>query len=109
MFIVPSGSPTSITSTASNDSILLAWQPPPPNKQNGIIIQYHVILYTLATNESEYFETNETSIYLVNLHPFFLYEMVVAAETSIGAGPYSQPVLQQLPEASKLTELDSTE
>lgn len=78
----------------------MAWQPPPLQQQNGLIQLYHVVIYTVPTNKSQQLETNETSIEVPDLHPFYLYELMVAAKTSAGMGPYSQPELQQLPEAS---------
>ena len=69
-------------------------------QQNGVILHYLVAIYTVPTNESWQLETNETSIEIPNLHPFFLYELTVAAENGAGMGPKSQPELHQLPEAS---------
>lgn len=98
---VPSAAPTSVASTAANMSIFLTWQELPSEEQNGVILQYRVIVYMLAINETQQLETTETSLVLPDLHPFYLYELVVAGETSAGVGPYSHPVLQQLPEASE--------
>lgn len=84
-----------------NTSILIAWQPLLLEKQNGVIQKYHVTVYTPATNQSQPLETNETWVELAGLHPFYLYEVTVAAESGAGVGPESQPVLQQLPEASE--------
>ena len=100
LYTAPSGPPQSITSTTHNTSILLTWQPVPPEQQNGVITQYTVTVYTLTTNESQQLVTTDTSIEVLDLHPFYLYELIVAAETTVGVGPYSQPVLQQIPAAS---------
>lgn len=99
--IVPSGSPSSLTSSATNTSITLSWQPISSEQQNGVLLKYRVTIYTVANNDSEVLETNATSIEIPNLHPFYLYEMVVAAENRAGVGPDSQPKLHQLPEASE--------
>lgn len=69
-------------------------------KQNGVILGYNVIMHTLDTNESRQLETVETFLEVTGLHPFYLYEVMVAAETSVGLGPYSNPVNQQLTPAS---------
>ena len=58
-------------------------------------------VYVPATNQSQLLETNETWIEVASLHPFYLYEVTVSAESGAGVGPESQPVLQQLPEASE--------
>lgn len=82
---------------------MLTWQPLSLDKRNGIIHKYRVTFYQVTTNSSEanLLETNETSIEIPNLHPFYLYELLVAAETRAGVGPNSQPLLHQLPEARK--------
>lgn len=97
---VPSGSP-SVNSVVTNTSIILTWEPLPLEQQNGNVFMYHVIIYTLKTNASQEFDTDELSIEIPDLHPFYWYELVVAAETSVGVGPFSRPVIQQLPEASE--------
>ena len=58
-------------------------------------------VYVPVTNQSQLLETNETWIEVTGLHPFYLYEVTVSAENGAGVGPESQPVLQQLPEASE--------
>ena len=101
LILVPSASPPYITISAMNTSILIKWQPLPLEQQNGIIQKYHVTVYAPATNQSQLLETNETRIEVAGLHPFYLYEVTVSAESGAGVGPESQPVLQQLPEASE--------
>ncbi len=97
----PSGSPSSLTSSSVNTTITFTWLPLPLEQQNGIILQYLVTIYAIPTNETEQLETRETSIVIPNLHPFYLYELQVAAETRAGVGQQSPPVTHQLPEASK--------
>ena len=85
----------------STTSLLLSWELPVPEHQNGIILQYHVNIRTLNTNSSENMVARNTSITLSDLHPFYTYEMMVAAESSVGVGPYSQIASRSMPETSR--------
>lgn len=96
---VPSGSPSNLHPTSTNTSITLTWEPLPLEQRKGVILKYWVTLYGVITNTTDQLETNETSIEIPNLHPFYQYQLSVTAENSAGVGPISQPVLYQLPEA----------
>ena len=99
--IVPIGSPSISAVSVLNTSINFTWLPLPLEEQNGVIQRYHVFVYEINTNKSMKFETINSTIQVSNLHPFYSYELLVAAETNIGKGPYSQPIVHVLPEASK--------
>lgn len=99
-FLVPSESPSSVATRATNNSILLTWLPPSPENQNGIIHRYRLEVLCLNTNESQQLMANESFFEISNLHPFYSYQITIAAETHAGIGPYSSPVIQQLPPAS---------
>ncbi len=98
---MPSESPSIGAVTVFNTSINFTWLPLPLDEQNGIILRYHVLVYEINTNISLKFETINSTIQISNLHPLYSYELLVAAETKIGKGPYSQPVVHVLPEAGK--------
>ena len=82
--------------------MLLTWQPPQFELQNGLIRQYHIavthnrtgLMYTVISNTTEYL--------LQNLFPFHTYIFTVAAET-VGIGPYSPELAVTLLEDGKLS------
>ena len=83
----------------------MEWEPPPIDQQNGII-QY----YLVAVNQVENV-TNTTSIAYAtqltvwNLFPYYTYQVTIAAVTSPGTGPWSDPQTVMLPEAGNLNQL----
>ena len=97
---VPAASPHTIQSgTVSSTAVLLTWQPPPPEHQNGIITAYivHVLLENSHTIFQQY-ATSSLRVALVGLHPFSTYVVVVAAETGVGRGPFSSGFTIRTPE-----------
>ena len=88
----PSGFPANFTAiSVTSRTISLAWEPPPLDKQNGVIIRYVInVTYTLH-NTREMFQlfptTNTTLVY--SLIPYTAYTCVIAAETAVGVGPFS--------------------
>ena len=81
----------------------MTWQPPPPEHQNGIITAY-VVHVSLEDNETlvQQYTTSSLSVTLVGLHPFSTYMVVVAAETSVGRGPFSSGLRIYTPEDGKI-------
>ena len=78
----------------SSTSISVFWDPPPFNDQNGVITGYQVnIIYQNTTIVS--IITINTSIVANNLQEFEEYVIEVAAMTSVGLGPFSDPVSSQ--------------
>ena len=72
-----------VTST----SIHLSWNPPQPDRQNGVIRHYSVIIFA----EGSYFKTEKvsgTTLLLQDLHPFYSYHFTVCAVT-VALGPCS--------------------
>lgn len=77
--------------TVASNSIRLEWTPPPPDKQNGYISQYILNVTALGIEFGTFvIFSNTASIEIDNLHPYTVYTIAVAAETSIGVGPFSQ-------------------
>ena len=71
----------------------LLWSPPPSSEQNGIIINY--VIYITEKSSGCPFEksTSNTSLSIdENLHPYHTYICEIAAETSVGLGPFSVAV-----------------
>ena len=91
----PSAPPQNITIVnVQSTFIILTWSPPPEETHNGEIIHYAVTLIEIQTNQSTTTTSTNTAAFLGNLHPFYDYDITVAAIT-IGAGPPSNSVIVQ--------------
>ena len=87
----PSASPGNVSITnITAFSLLLRWNPPPTEHQNGIIRDY--IINVTEENTDRKFQIMTRSpaaeLQLQFLHPHYLYTMTVAAIT-ITVGPFS--------------------
>ncbi|XP_077356724.1 receptor-type tyrosine-protein phosphatase delta isoform X1 [Festucalex cinctus] len=91
----PSGPPTEVRcSSPTSTSILVSWQAPPTESQNGIITRYSI---QYAATEGEDTSTRripdippESSRYLLeHLEKWTEYHVTVTAHTDAGAGPES--------------------
>ena len=103
-FPVPTASPVLIEVTLFNSSALsISWRSPPAGQQNGIISGYTVRLLELITGNERVIDTNEphTEVFVTSLHPYYVYELSVAAQT-VGIGPFSSPTMIQMDEDSML-------
>lgn len=90
----PSGSPQMLTVVETGViNITLSWQNPLQEDRNGVILGFVVKLSSVSTRESRELTTVYTSITVVSLTPYTLYECVVAAYTSVGTGPFSSIIL----------------
>ena len=86
-------------SAINSTSLLASWMPPQRSQQNGIIRQYRIILTESETGVITYYTIqNSLQTTLTDLHPYYNYQVTVAAIT-IGLGPYSTEATVQLPEA----------
>ena len=85
-------------------SIRLEWTPPPPDRQNGYIFQYVLNVTALGIRSDTYQLTtsNNASIEVSDLHPYTAYTIAIAAETSVGVGPFSQFIAVTTSEDSEL-------
>ena len=77
-----------------HSSILLSWNPPPPEDQNGIIRHYEVVLVALATGETHIHTSATHFVTVSSLQPFTNYICTVAAET-VAIGPYTEGMTVQ--------------
>ena len=76
----------------------MSWDPPPFLDQNGVITGYQLIITNHnRTNSSAFVAnvTNSTSYIAIMLQEFEVYNIVIAARTHIGLGPFSDPVSNQ--------------
>ncbi|XP_044795813.1 receptor-type tyrosine-protein phosphatase delta isoform X17 [Bubalus bubalis] len=95
----PSAPPQDISCTSpSSTSILVSWQPPPVDKQNGIITEYS-IKYTAVDGEDDKpheilgIPSDTTKYLLEQLEKWTEYRITVTAHTDVGPGPESLSVL----------------
>ena len=87
---VPSGFPEEVTGNSTSPySIYLSWNPPAPSQQNGDIIQYVINVTHTETLDTMQYMTALTYITITGLDPYTTYVCVVAAETTVGVGPFS--------------------
>ena len=100
--VVPSGPPQGVeVQSETSTTLVLSWQPPAPENQNGIIVHYKVNITEMETGRLLSFTAVNTTTLSVNmLHPFYTYTCIVAAVT-VGIGPYSATVEVELPEDGK--------
>ena len=89
----PSSAPLMVNATLlSSTTILVQWQEIPLAERNGNITSYEV-LYSYLQGPAQVNITAQTSIILENLAESELYNISVRGVTSVGPGPYSNPVL----------------
>ncbi|KAI1893573.1 hypothetical protein AGOR_G00125110 [Albula goreensis] len=105
----PSAAPRGVTVTKSDDNgtaILVSWQPPPEEEQNGVVREYKI--WCLG-NESRY-HINRTvdgsthSVLIPSLSPGIRYSVEVAASTGAGPGVKSEITFFQLDSSGRMTE-----
>ena len=100
--VVPTGPPQGVeVQSETSTTLVLSWQPPAPENQNGIIVHYKVNITEMETGRLLSFTAvNTTTLSVSTLHPFYTYTCIVAAVT-VGIGPYSTTVEVELPEDGK--------
>uniref|UniRef100_UPI003AAF2424 roundabout homolog 1 n=1 Tax=Centroberyx gerrardi TaxID=166262 RepID=UPI003AAF2424 len=105
----PSAPPREVTVAESGDNgtaIVVSWQPPPEEEQNGVVQEYKI--WCLG-NESRY-HINRTvdgstfSVLIPSLAPGIRYSVEVAASTGAGPGVKSDVTTFQLDASGRMTE-----
>ena len=95
---VPSGTPQSIQAQPIDSrSLLLAWEPPLAEEQNGVIQEYLINISVAETGDEFQHQSTNTTLIVEDLHPHYTYSLVISAVT-IGPGPYSEVYTVQMPE-----------
>lgn len=88
--LVPSGPPQDINVTViSPEDVLVTWNDPAIEDQNGIVTGYVIDVTLVSTGLSFQRMSTTTNFLLENLLPFSTYTYRVAAMTNVGVGPYS--------------------
>ena len=99
----PTAPPQVVQARSENSTTLvLSWQPPPLDNQNGIIANYTVNITETETGTIFSVVAATTTVNLSSLHPFYSYSCVVAAVT-VDLGPFSAPVVLEMPEDGRYT------
>ena len=97
--IVPSGYPQNFTAEATlSQSAVIYWDPPLPDAQNGVIIDYVINVTELETGEMFQLFSPTTSLTVDSLSPYTTYICIIATTTSIGVGTFSTSFTIQTPE-----------
>ena len=96
-----------VAAVETSRSIMLSWEPPSLEEQNGLLVQYHVIvmetqiLYLdngtvisqMGMNFNRTYNVSEGRTQLIDmLHPSYNYTVRIAAATVVGIGPFSNPI-----------------
>ena len=81
-------------------TLFMMWDPPSPEHRNGIILHYSVNVTLPFTSDTRLSRTASTSTVIDALHPNYIYECSVAAETIEGRGPYRTERIH-MPEAGR--------
>jgi len=108
LYVVPTDPPLNVRlSVKSSNSIMLSWEPPSSEEQNGLLVQYHMIvmetqiLYLdngtvisqMGDNFNRTYNISEGRTQLIDmLHPNYNYTVRIAAATVVGIGPFSDPI-----------------
>ena len=104
MSTVPGGAPDNFTvDVISSTQILLMWQPPANEIQNGLVRFYRISVIEVQTNTSYFYTQPSDSLarQIEFRHPFYDYVCSVAAVT-IGPGAYTSPLTVRTFEDGKL-------
>ena len=98
-YAVPSSPPVGLSvRPLTAQDLLVSWQAPPRELQNGVIRFYTVRLLTVFTGTFTLHNSSLLNVTIEPLHPHYVYEVSVAAST-VGLGPYSPEMIVIMPES----------
>ena len=81
-----------MASVVNSTTVHLSWSPPTPSDQNGVIAVYTVSLVNKNTDQGSEYITSITAITISSLSPFTTYYYAIAANTTVGMGPFSTSI-----------------
>lgn len=98
--VAPSSPPGFIVveETEELHQLNVSWAPPPCDQRNGIIVNYTVTYWLQSSPDSLSSLTssnNATNIILTGLQLLVYYKIQVTANTYVGRGPFSHPVISK--------------
>ena len=101
----PATAPQNVTATAeSSTEIMVTWEEVFAIDENGIIINYEVQFEPLEFTETlttSSVNTTNLTVLLSSIQEYVEYNISVRAYTSVGPGPYSDPVTERTLEDRK--------
>ena len=98
----PSSSPGNFVAMPTDPrSVVLTWDPPPPEDRNGPIVGYVINVTVIATGEMFQLTSSTNTLSVASLKPFTRYVCIIAARTQVGLGPFSTTVTVMTPEDGK--------
>lgn len=108
MDTAPTAAPVNLAGNiVDSTTIFISWNAPPLSFQNGIIRMYSVRYTAMESGITYTVTTQNKSIDLTGLHPFYNYFISVAAYT-VQTGPYSSSIMLKTPTAREYTHLKHT-
>lgn len=84
-------------SPLTSRTLLLSWEPPPEDQQNGIIQEYRISITATENGDHLLLTSKNTTVLATDLHPYYTYNCIIAAVT-VGLGPYSEILTVHMPE-----------
>ena len=103
----PSEPPQNVrATTTSSTEIMVTWEEVPAIDQNGIIINYEVEyepLQFMVELSTRTINATDLAVAIVGLEEYVEYNISVRAYTSVGPGPYSDPVTERTDEDGTIT------
>ena len=105
--IVPEEAPSSVAVTVeSSRSIVLSWRAPRIIPLHGELVEYHIIVEETqilnlengtvisqeGINRNRTSDAREDTEVVNMLHPNYNYTIRIAAQTTVGMGPFSEPI-----------------
>ena len=82
-------------------SVVLTWDPPPPEDRNGPIVGYVINVTVIETGEMFQLTSSTNTLSVASLKPFTRYVCIIAARTPVGLGPFSTTITVMTPEDGK--------
>ena len=96
--LVPGAPPAEVSAyPESSSSLRVVWQPPPENKQNGVISYYKIFYVSKARSDSDAtvikIDSPSAREFVIDeLGKWTNYRIWMLAGTSVGDGPKSSPI-----------------
>ena len=73
----------------SSRSVIIVWDSPLPESQNGLITSYVINVTEVKTGDMFQLFSTANNLTIDTLSPYTIYICVIAAMTSVGVGPFS--------------------